>query len=114
MKTPYYAVIFSSTLTGHKPKEYEALAERMENLARSAQGFLGLESARSSEGFGVTVSYWSSMEALKDWKRQLDHREAQRLGRELWYQSYSVKIARVEQDYSFEADSEEAGADLTA
>ena len=110
MKTPYYAVIFSSTFSGMKPEEYEAMAERMEGLARSAQGFLGLESARATGGFGVTVSYWSSMEAIKAWKRQLDHREAQRLGRELWYQSYSVKIARVEDAYSFPLDSEE---DLT-
>ena len=104
MQTSHYAIIFSSTLSGIEEKEYSAMAQRMEDLAQSAPGFLGIESARNSEGFGLTVSYWASLDNVKAWKAQLDHQEAQRLGRERWYQSYTVRIARVEQAYSFSAE----------
>jgi heme-degrading monooxygenase HmoA len=32
----------------------------------------------------------------------MDHLEAQRKGRASWYQSYTVRIALVEREYSFE------------
>ncbi|MDF1664456.1 MAG: antibiotic biosynthesis monooxygenase [Planctomycetota bacterium] len=97
----YYAVIFSSQLSGIEAKAYAEMAARMETLARSSPGFLGIESAREDSGFGVTVSYWKSLSDIKVWRAQLDHREAQRLGQERWYGSYTVRIARVEDHYSF-------------
>ncbi|MCE3028720.1 antibiotic biosynthesis monooxygenase [Salinicola sp. DM10] len=96
---PYYAVIFTS-LMGDDSSGYAAMADRMLTLARAQPGFLGVESAR--EGIGITVSYWSDLDAIRAWKRDIDHREAQRLGRERWYAAYRTRIARVERDYSFE------------
>ncbi|MES3677839.1 antibiotic biosynthesis monooxygenase [Halomonas elongata] len=93
---PYYAVIFSSrrsdVATG-----YDETAERMMHLASQQRGFLGVESAR--EEVGITVSYWADLESIKRWKAQAEHREAQRMGREAWYASYRVRIARVEREY---------------
>ena len=54
---PYLAVIFSSQRTDGD-QGYGAMAERMVELAREQPGFLGVESARDAEGFGITVSYW--------------------------------------------------------
>ncbi|WP_251976149.1 antibiotic biosynthesis monooxygenase family protein [Salinicola avicenniae] len=93
---PYYAVIFTSLMT-EEVDGYAAMAERMVALASQQPGFLGMESAR--EEVGVTVSYWSSLEAIRAWKAQLDHREAQRFGRERWYAAYRTRIARVEREY---------------
>lgn len=93
---PYYAVIFSSHRT-EGDHGYGAMAERMVVLAASQPGFLGIESAR--EGLGITVSYWESLEAIKNWKRHAEHREAQRLGHERWYADFRVRIAKVEREY---------------
>lgn len=93
---PYYAVIFSSHRTSGD-NGYSAMAVRMEKLAAMQPGFLGIESAR--EGLGVTVSYWESMEAIKNWKRNAEHQEAQRLGHEQWYSTFRVRIAKVEREY---------------
>lgn len=95
---PYYAVIFTSLRT---PEDhgYGLMAERMAELAAQQPGFLGMESARDE--LGVTVSYWESLEAIAQWKRQVEHREAQRLGRSDWYAAYRVRVARVERDYGF-------------
>ena len=95
---PYYAVIFT-TLRTDVDDDYEAMAQKMLALASRQPGFLGVESAR--EELGITVSYWSDLESIKNWKAVMDHREAQRLGREKWYASYKTRISLVERDYGF-------------
>lgn len=93
---PYYAVIFSSHRTDGD-HGYDAMAARMVELAALQPGFLGIESVR--EELGITVSYWDSLEAIKNWKAHAEHQEAQRLGREQWYSGFRVRIARVEREY---------------
>ena len=72
----------------------------MEALAATMPGYLGIESARDEEGFGITVSYWESEEAIKNWKQVAEHKEAQRRGVERWYSDYIVRVAKVERTYS--------------
>ncbi len=95
-KPPYYAVIFTSLRTD-SDDGYQAMSESMLELAESQPGFLGVESAR--EDVGITVSYWSSLEAIKSWKANLEHRDAQEKGRRQWYSKYRVRISRVEREY---------------
>ncbi|SFC75287.1 antibiotic biosynthesis monooxygenase family protein [Pseudoalteromonas denitrificans] len=95
-KPPYYAVIFSSTLT--KTHEgYADMADKMMELALQQPGFLGVESAR--EALGITVSYWQDLESIKNWKNNIEHLKAQKLGYEKWYASYKTRISKVERDY---------------
>ncbi|WP_028110089.1 antibiotic biosynthesis monooxygenase family protein [Ferrimonas futtsuensis] len=93
---PYYAVIFTSIRT-EGDHGYGDMAKRMVALAEQQHGFLGMESAR--EDVGITVSYWSDIESIKSWKANVEHLQAQRVGREKWYESFKVRIARVEREY---------------
>ena len=93
---PYYAVIFSSVRT-EGDNGYGAMADRMLALASEQEGFLGIESAR--EEVGITVSYWASEEAIKQWKQNAEHLEAQRLGHKAWYAEFKVRVAKVERAY---------------
>lgn len=93
---PYYAVIFSSLRT-EGDDGYGQMAQEMEELAQQQPGFLGVESAR--DGLGITVSYWESLEAIANWKENMDHRQAQRNGIKKWYSWYKVRICRVEREY---------------
>lgn len=95
---PYYAVIFTSQLS-EDHEGYSEMAEKMEVLAKKQPGYLGFESARA--GIGISVSYWKDLESIRDWKQQAEHLFAQKLGREKWYGSYHIRIAKVERDYSF-------------
>ncbi len=52
---PYYAVIFSSPRTA-TDLGYARTADQMVALATEPLGFLGIESARGADGFGITVS----------------------------------------------------------
>jgi len=95
---PYYAVIFTSTLTRNN-EGYIEMAQKMVDLAKTQSGFLGIESAR--EAVGITVSYWESLEAIKAWKQNSEHLIAQQKGREQWYSWYNTKICKVEHEYEF-------------
>ena len=92
---PYFAVVFSSQRTAGD-LGYAAMAERMVELARQQPGFLGLESARGPEGFGLTVSYWRDEASIATWKAHAEHAVAQRLGRERWYGTFALRVCRVE------------------
>ena len=92
---PYYAVIFTSLRTDGD-HGYGQMAERMVELAAQQPGFLGVESAR--EGLGITVSYWADLESIRQWKANMEHQVAQRLGREQWYATFKTRVARVERD----------------
>lgn len=96
-KPPYYAVIFSSQLSADTAG-YALMAERMLSLASQQPGFLGVESARDK--IGITVSYWSSLAAIRAWQQQAEHRQAQQQGRDQWYQDFRVRITLVEREYS--------------
>ena len=95
---PYYAVIFSSVRTNDN-KGYSEMNALMNELALQQEGFLGMENASSE--IGISISYWSSLEAIKRWKDNLDHQKAQREGQKRWYGQYKVRIAKVERDYDF-------------
>ncbi|HUK55507.1 MAG TPA: antibiotic biosynthesis monooxygenase [Nitrospiria bacterium] len=97
---PYYAVIFTSVRTD-TDEGYKETSERMLKLAAAQPGYLGVESVREA-GLGITVSYWKTPEAIRSWKRQMEHREAQRKGRETWYRSYRIRICKVEREYGFD------------
>ena len=96
---PYYAVIFTSVRT-EGDNGYEKMAGRMLELAARQPGFLGVESARVD--VGITVSYWSDPESIRQWKKNSEHLEAQRRGRADWYSSFKIRIAKVERDYGTE------------
>ena len=95
---PYYAVIFTTTRT-EGDNGYAEMAQRMEELAKQQPGYLGVESAR--EGLGITVSYWKDVESIRQWKMNLEHQDAKKLGKEKWYAQYKLRVCLVERDYGF-------------
>ncbi|WP_430927605.1 antibiotic biosynthesis monooxygenase family protein [Polaribacter marinivivus] len=99
LEPPYYAVIFS-TIANENLEGYLETAERMEELAREQNGFLGIESARKE--IGITVSYWQNLDDISAWKNNIEHTEARNLGREKWYKKYQLRICKVVREYGFE------------
>ncbi len=95
---PYYAVIFSALRTPGD-QGYAHMAERMVELAVQQPGFLGVESTRGDNGFGITVSYWSTLEAIANWRADAEHQVAQETGKAQWYEHYELRVALVEKAY---------------
>jgi heme-degrading monooxygenase HmoA len=101
LEPPYYCVIFTSRRAGGHDEEYGRASQRMNELARTMPGFLGVESARDSEGVGITVSYWASEEAIRNWREHAEHRVVQKAGRDRFYQWYELRVCRVERARAF-------------
>lgn len=94
---PYYAVIFTSVRTPGD-NGYSETAKEMLELASKQPGFLGFETARQE--IGISVSYWATLEAIKAWKENVVHRQAQNRAKD-WYKTFRVRVCRVEREYGF-------------
>jgi len=100
LQPPYYAVIFSTLMTDNL-EGYQEAAERMEALARLQPGYLGIESSRNE--IGITVSYWENLDAISQWKNNVEHTEVRAIGKAKWYRKYQLRICKVEREYGFES-----------
>lgn len=99
-KPPYYAVIFSSRRRDNGGDDgYGETAQRMETLVAQQPGFLGAESTRGADGFGITVAYFDSEASIAQWRNNAEHAAARARGRAEWYDHFELRIAKVERAY---------------
>lgn len=92
-----YAVIFTAEVKKFDD-EYFSTAKKMRSLAIEKYGCTDFKA--SAEGNQeIAISYWPSLEHIKNWKNDLEHIEAQKLGQERWYSEYKVQVVRVEREY---------------
>jgi heme-degrading monooxygenase HmoA len=101
LRPPYYAVIFSSQRNGDDDAGYGGSAQRMVELAQQRPGYLGVESARGADGFGITVSCRETEDAILAWRRHLEHAAIRERGRSDWYEGYELRVAKVERGYGW-------------
>lgn len=94
----YYLVAFTSQRTPGD-QGYAQMADRMAALAAQQPGYLGAESVRDAQGFGITLSYWASEASIHAWRAHAEHGMAREQGRAAWYEHFEVRIARVERAY---------------
>jgi heme-degrading monooxygenase HmoA len=94
---PYYAVI-ATTVRSDGDNGYTDAVQQMLELASRQPGFLGYDTAR--QDIGISVSYWSSLEAIKAWKENVAHRQVQSHARQ-WYKLFRVRVCLVEREYGF-------------
>ena len=96
---PYYAVIFTSRRT-EGDNGYDAMMDVIANLSVEQPGYLGRESARTADGFGITVIYYKDEASIVAWKANAKHLAAQKIGKQRWYSHYEMRVAKVERAYS--------------
>ncbi len=94
-----YVVIFTRRLSGQSA-DYDRVSDRMLELAEQQEGFIAFNSASGAD-LGISVSYWEDLASIRLWKENLEHVEAQILGRERFYRDYSVQVCKLERSYSF-------------
>ena len=97
-----YLVVFRSTRKLDDGAMYSEWSEKMETLVKTIDGsekHFGFRDQETRDG--VTISYFSSLEAISEWKNLADHGTAQRFGRENFYEEYSVQVCEILRDYEF-------------
>ena|SRR5688572_7753956 len=102
---PYYCVIFTSRRKASMEDDYGDASARMLELAKGMPGFLGIDSVRDpQQGIGITVSYWESEAAIKNWREHAEHLVTQRMGRERFYEWYESRVGKIERATSFRSE----------
>ena len=93
-----YAVIFRANV-GELDQEYSETIERMKLLAFEEYGCLEFYALTDGEK-RVAISYWQSEEDIRSWKQNNEHLKSQALGKNKWYESYTVQVVEVRREYS--------------
>jgi uncharacterized protein (DUF952 family)/heme-degrading monooxygenase HmoA len=105
MEDRYTAVVFTSRRrqdASAADDGYDEMAVRMDELARQQPGFRDIVSVRGADGVGITVAMFDSERDVAAWKRHPEHLEAQRLGRERFYEWYELQVTEVTRAYGWE------------
>jgi len=95
------AVIFISGRSSADVVGYEEAARDMADAASARDGYLGIDSSRDEQGFGITVSWWNSHAAAQAWRDDPHHTRIRERGRAIWYDWYRVVVATVERGYGW-------------
>lgn len=81
--------------------DYTATNNRMDELVAEVPGFISIKGYASSDGEEFAMVRFESEEALRAWRNHPEHRQAQRKGRESYYESYWVEVYEGIRDYEF-------------
>jgi heme-degrading monooxygenase HmoA len=98
---PYYVVVFASQRT-EGDEGYAEAAAQMEEAVAQQPGFLGADSTRDANGFGITVAYFTDDESIRQWYSHPEHTKTRNKGRAQWYQHYALHVAKVERAYRWD------------
>ena len=93
--------IFRSRLRPEHRDEYDRWAQRIHDLAVTMPGFISIKTFTAEDGERVSLVEFESEEAVRAWREHPDHREAQELGRKLFYSEYRIQVCQPLRDYSF-------------
>lgn len=88
-----YLVVFRAGIRQLDPS-YLPMARQLRQLALDEMGCQGFQ-AMEEAGQEIALSWWPSLEAIQAWQSHPLHQEAQRLGRERWYEWVEVNVTQV-------------------
>jgi heme-degrading monooxygenase HmoA len=72
---------------------------------RTIPGFVEAKGYKSDDGDEISLVTFASREALRAWREEPEHLEAQHAGRQRFYARYEVQVCAVERAYSFSVES---------
>lgn len=93
--------IFRNRLRPEHHDEYERWAARIHDLAVKMPGFISIKTFTADDGERVSIVEFESEETQRAWREQMDHRQAQELGRKLFYSEYRIQVCQPIREFSF-------------
>ena len=85
-----YVVIFKATIKEFD-EAYSRMAQQLRELAMAEYGCLEFRSINEDRN-EIALSYWPSLEHIREWKNDPLHKRAQQMGKDKWYSDFSVEI----------------------
>ena len=92
-----YAVIFRAEIN-KLDSAYFDMARSLQALAENKYGCVEFVSVTEGDK-EIAISYWESLENIKQWKKDPEHIIAQNLGRSQFYKSVQVQIVEIQREY---------------
>lgn len=107
------AVIFELEPHEGRKQEYLDIAAALRPRLEEIDGFISIERFQSlaSPNRILSLSFWRDEAAVRAWRLQPEHREAQGLGRASIFAGYRLRVAQVLRDYGL-TDRDETPSDL--
>lgn len=98
-------VLFSLYMRGDADQEaYHRTSNRMHEIVDTWPGFISLKEYTIEDGEVLDIARFEDEKSLEAWRQEPEHREAQRKGREEFYDHYRIQMCRVVRDYEFRID----------
>ncbi len=94
--------VFRSRLRPGVDGAYQLVAREMSDLVRTSAGFVDEVHFESPSGERVTIVRFTDRPSHDAWAAHPRHREAQRRGREEFYESYDITVADVTYERHFD------------
>jgi heme-degrading monooxygenase HmoA len=96
------AVIFEVNPTSEGKSEYLKIASELRTFLENRDGFISIERFQSltEEGKILSLSFWRDESAIESWRNVLEHRVAQKKGKQYLFHSYRIRVAKVVRDYT--------------
>jgi len=94
--------VFRSRLRAENADEFHQLADTMMKLAEAMPGFISYKVYMSEDGERCSIVEFESQEQLLAWRNLPDHREAQRVGRDRYYEQYTLHVTEPIRESRFE------------
>lgn len=103
-----HAVIFEVEPEAGRRQDYLDIALRLRSELEKIDGFISVERFESltQPGKILSLSFWRDEAAVARWRRQAEHRAAQRAGRTGIFRTYRLRVAAVLRDYGMAERSE--------
>ena len=93
--------IFRNRLRPENASQYGEWAARMYSLAIKMPGFSAFKTFTAEDGERVAIAEFETEEATLNWRNHPEHRQAQELGRKLFYAEYHIQVCQTIRAYSF-------------
>ena len=83
------------------PDRYFDIAASLKPELEQIPGFISVERFESltQPGRFLSLSFWTDEAAVRGWRQQMSHRDAQREGRDSVFTDYRLRVAEVLRDY---------------
>src|SRR5229473_1962817 len=103
-----HAVIFEVEPESDRRQDYLDIAARLRPELERIDGFISVERFQSltTPDKILSLSFWRDEAAVVRWRRQEEHRGAQRAGRAGIFRTYRLRVAAVVRDYGMDERAE--------
>ena len=102
--------VFRSRLRPGFTDEYNAVAQRMNELARTMPGYIAHKGFTAEDGERCTIVEFENEEGMKAWRSNAEHIQAQKNARLKYYSEYSVQVCTLDRASAFNLAESEAKA----